>query len=58
MVTQKWRKLDPLCEAFTQVKGIASSYAGFYEAAHKPFKELNALSGKRKRSAMNEIVAM
>lgn len=58
MSKQKFHALDHLPEAVTHVGGNDTLHAERYGALHKQFKAMCALSSRRKRSAMNEILVV
>lgn len=58
MLTQKWHAFVNLCESATHVGEIQSLPAGVYEASYKQCKSMYAHSVRRKRSAMDGVVAM
>lgn len=57
-LTEIRHALDQLCEVLTHVGGNESLHAGVYEPSRKQFKAIYVLSSRRKRSFINEVVAM
>lgn len=58
MLSPKSHALEHLYEAATHAGKIKSVHAGVYEASHEQFKAVYVLSSQRKRSAMNDVVAV
>lgn len=58
MLSQEWHAWNRLGEAVTNVDGIESQHSAMCEASLKQSKKMYAMGSRRKRSAMDEIVAM